>query len=900
MEFRKVLALRGPNVWANFPCLEAWVDLGTWNDTSSEMMPGFNERLMGWLPTMVEHRCSEGVRGGFFERLRRGTYLAHILEHVTLELQSLAGHDVGYGRARPTSEHGVYKVAIEFLDETVARAALETGHRLIQAAIHDHPFDVHREVEKLRALSHECCLGPSTSAIVNAAKAQGVPVRRLNRDSLVQLGYGARQRRICAAETDRTSAIAEAIAQDKEMTRTLLKAIGVPVPEGRAVTDREDAWEAAFEIGGAVVVKPQFGNHGRGVTTNLTTREQVLAAYDHARLHGTEIVVERFAPGSDYRLLVVGSKLVAASKRSPAQVRGDGTRTVRELVEIVNQDPRRSDGHATVLSLIKLDEIALVTLSEQGHSPDTIPADGEVVLIRRNGNLSTGGTAEDVTDLVHPLVADQAIDAARVVGLDVAGIDVIATDISQPLHMQQGVVCEVNAGPGLRMHLQPSSGHARPVGEAIVQMLFPDGQDGRIPIISVTGVNGKTTTTRLCAHIQSLTGKLVGMTCTDGIYVGSRRIDTGDCSGPQSARAVLLHPAVEVAVLETARGGILREGLAFDRCDAAIVTNIGEGDHLGLSDVDTIEKLAKVKRTIVDVVGPKGHAVLNATDPLTVEMAPHCPGSVIFFAIDPANPVLAGHCARGGRAAFVSHGCVVLAEGDREAILISLDRVPLTHGGRVGFQVENVLAASAACWSIGTPLEVIRSGLETFGASLEKAPGRFNLFDYGGAHVVVDYGHNVSSLKAMMDALEPIASTRRIVVYSAAGDRRDEDMIRQGELLGNAFDEVILYEDQYLRGRKQGEIVDLFRRGLANGTRVKSTVAEQGWQRAIDRALESAVAGDLLLIQADTIDEAVAYMKTMRGESSKLRETTLRDVLDRTNRVVPESAPMVARVPTMG
>ena len=662
MEFRKVLALRGPNVWANFPVLEAWVDLGDLDKPSNEF-PGFPDRLISWMPTMIEHRCSIGQRGGFFQRLRTGTYLGHILEHVTLELQTLAGTEVGFGKARETSEQGVYKVIIEYIEEGLARECLAVGRELCLAAVFDRSFDVAGQIQRLRDFAQEVCLGPSTRAIVEVAAARHIPYRRLNTDSLVLFGHGRKQRRIQAAETDRTSAIAEAIAQDKEMTRGLLHAVGVPTPCGRPVKDAADAWAAALEIGVPVVVKPLDGNQGRGVATNLMTAEQVAKAYAAARQESESILVEKSIPGHDYRLLVVGDRVVAAARREPAQVLGDGAHTIAQLVDQVNADPRRGEHHATVLSKIKLDAIALAALADQGFAPDSVPPVGTVVFIRRNANLSTGGTAIDVTERVHPAVAASAVDAAKIVGLDIAGVDVVAQDISHSLSEQGGVIVEVNAAPGLRMHLQPSVGISRPVGEAIVDTLFAPGDNGRIPIAAVTGVNGKTTVTRFLAHILRGTGKCVGMTCTDGIYVGERRIDSGDCSGPQSARSVLMNPSVEMAVFETARGGILREGLAFDFCDVAVVTNIGDGDHLGLCDINTPQDLAKVKRCIVEAVSPEGCAVLNAADPLVVEMAAHCPGGIVFFAVDSDHPVIVRHRGVGGRAAFVRNGQIVLADG---------------------------------------------------------------------------------------------------------------------------------------------------------------------------------------------------------------------------------------------
>lgn len=861
MEIRKTLALRGPNIWANFPVLEAWVDLAEQRDVSTAQLSGFNDRLLNTLPKLGE-AVFNSRHGAFAERLASGMNLAEVLKCVMLHLQCQAGQNVNFGTARATSEAGVYQVAVEYVDEQVGRATLECAKDLVNSVRQGLAYDALPVIEKLRDLIYDVCLGPSTASIVHAAHKRGIPYRRLNTGSLVQFGHGARQRRILTAETDRTSAIAESIAQDKQLTRTLLKQVGVPVPEGEPVDSAEEAVAAAEDIGYPVVVKPQYGNHGRGVATNLQTREQVLAAYAAAREEESTIVVEKYAPGEDYRILVIGNRVVAAAKREPAKVIGDGVSTVAQLVEQVNKDPRRSDGHSTVLSKINIDAVALNVLADQNLTPGSIPAAGQAVLIRRNANLSTGGTATDVTDLIHPNMAEQMVDAARVIGLDIAGIDVVCQDISRPLEEQHGVVVEVNAGPGLRMHLEPSSGKGRPVGEAIIDMMFAAEDQARIPIVTVTGTNGKTTTTRMIANILMATGKQVGFTCTDGIYIGQRRVDTGDCSGPKSATAVLMNPRVEAAVFETARGGILREGLAFDRCDVAVVTNIGEGDHLGLSGIDTVEKLAHVKATIVRAVAATGSAVLNADDPLVAAMASECPGAVVFYALQGDTPLLQQRRIQGGRVVFVRDNSIILAEGVHEFPLISLERIPVTHAGRIGFQVYNVLAATAATWALGTPAEVIRVGLEAFSASMEKAPGRFNLLEINGATVVVDYGHNPSALQAMLDALKHFPQERRIVVYSAAGDRRDVDIIRQGELLGQNFDEVILYEDQYLRGRNAGEITALFRRGIEGaGHRAKTVHAVQGWRNAAAIALKTLRPGDLVLIQADVVDESVEFVR---------------------------------------
>lgn len=849
MDFRRIWILRGPSIWARFPVAEAEVLLGELNNFRPAENSDFAQRLRSGFPAG--------------RHLELGATLAHTLQHLTLELQQLAGSEVRYGLVHPTQETDFFRVVVEYEEEALVRACLNIGRDSILAAVRRQPYDLAARVGELRDLGHEVRLGPSTGSIVRAALQRGIPVRRLNTGSLVLLGQGSRQRRIWTAETDQTSAIGEWVAQDKDLTRSLLSAVGVPVPDGRPVSDAEDAWAAAEEIGPPVVVKPQYGNQGRGVATDLSTREQVVQAFEAAKQEGSSIIVEKYVPGSDHRLLVIGGKLVAAAHREPAHVIGDGRSTVRQLVEEVNKDPRRSDGHATPLSFIKLDEIGLAVLGEQGFHPDAIPPAGVRVLIRRNANLSTGGTAADITDRVHPEVAARAVEAARVVGLDIAGVDVVAVDVSRPLEKQGGAIVEVNAGPGLRMHLEPSAGKPRNVGAAIVDMLFPAGQSGRIPLVAVTGVNGKTTTTRLIAYLLQATGRKVGMTCTDGMYLDGRRTSTRDCSGPQSARAVLLNPLVEAAVLETARGGILREGLGFDRCDVAVVTNIGAGDHLGLRGIDTVEELARVKRTVVEAVAPEGFAVLNAADTLVAGMASACPGKVVFFSRDDRHPVVATHQAADGQAVLVRDGAIVLVHGHREEVLLPLDDVPMTRRGSVPFQVENVLAAAAAAWVLPIPLADIRAGLRTFWADPRQVPGRFNVFAIGGAAVIVDYAHNPSAVAALVRALDGFPARRRTLVFSGC-NRRDVDVQEMGRLAGDGFDRVILYQDWGNNDRSDGELNHIFRRGLTAGQRAGLILDTASEKEALETALQNLGPDDLVVLGVEAIEDSLAWVHRER------------------------------------
>ncbi|MFO0722163.1 MAG: cyanophycin synthetase [Myxococcota bacterium] len=843
MEFLKILTLGGPNIWSRHPMLEAWVDLQELKDSPSNSIPGFTDRLMGWLPTLIEHRCSIGERGGFLHRLREGTWPAHILEHVTLELQSLAGTPVGFGKARETSKEGTYKVAVRYKNERVGKAAMMVAHELVLAAAYDRPFDIEGEIKKLKELVDKYCLGPSSMAIVNAAEARNIPARRLNERSLVQLGQGKKARRIWTAETDRTSAIAGFIAQDKQLTKQLLRAAGVPVPEGRAVDSAEDAWDAAQSIGVPVVVKPTDANHGRGVFTGLRTEAQVTRAYKLAQIEGSGVLVETFAPGAEHRLLIVGDKLVAATRGEAAFIVGDGVRTVEKLIhDQINSDPRRGEDENAPLCYVYMDPIVLLQLEQQGHTPASIPGPGEQILVQRNDNL-----AIDVTDEVHPTVAAHAVLATKIVGLDIAGLDIVAEDIARPLEDQGGVVVEVNAGPGLLMHLKPSVGTPRPVGEAIVAQIYAPNDDGRVPIACVTGTNGKTIVTKLLAHLLAGTERVVGLTSSDGVVVGDRLIESIDAAGPISAQNVLMHPDVEAAVFEAGRGGILREGLGFDKCDVAIVTNIAEADHLGQSDINTPEQMFMVKRSAVDVVLPGGAKVLKADDPKVAEMAGLGRGEAIFFAIDGEHPLITARRAEGGKSAYVREGAVTIGEGPFETTVLPLEEIPLTHGGRAQFQVENVLAAVAAATALKVPLDILRERL----ASFADVPGRFNVHAHRGGTLILDDAHNIPALRALVTAIADFPASRRTVVYSAGPGRRDEDLIEQGKMLGAAFDRVILYADPRMLDRPVERLFALFQQGLLGAPRSKEIIEIPNASEARRAGLAGLEPGALVVLQAE-------------------------------------------------
>jgi len=856
-----------------------YVDLGVLEDWPSDTIPGFNEALVELIPSLGDHACSLGRRGGFVSRLKDGTWLGHVTEHVALELQSLAGTDAHAGKTRASpGEHGRYNVVYEFRDEDVGRAAGRLAVALVNHLVSPDaaPLDFAEQLEDLIRIAERRAYGPSTQAIVDEAVSRDIPAMRLDRSSLVQLGQGIHQQRIRATMTSRTSAIAVDIASDKSLTNALLSSAGLPVPRSRVVHTHDGAVEAAAEVGYPVVVKPLDGNHGRGVALDLRTGDDVRRvfqqAYDESR--NGDVVVESFVSGNDYRILIVGGKLAAVAERVPASVVGDGTHTVHELVEIENADPRRGIGHEKVLTRISISAAAHELLAKQDLDLDAVPEQGRRVMLAATGNMSTGGTSIDRTFEAHPDNVEIAETAAQVVGLDVAGIDFIAPDIAVPVREQGGAIVEVNAAPGFRMHTNPTEGEPQFVAKPVIDLLFSPGSNARIPIIGVTGTNGKTTTVRMIGHILKLMGRRVGMTTTDGIVIDGRMIRKGDMSGPKSAQMVLQNPSVDTAVFEVARGGILREGLGYDRNDVAVVTNV-TGDHLGLRGVDTLQQLAHVKSVLVEAVPRTGTAVLNADDPLVARMDRQCHGSVVLFSMaqtreEEGYDRVDGHTGRGGAAMVLQRTddgeLIVLRDRDRTMPLLYTHLIPATFGGRARMNVANALAAAAAAWAAGAHVHDIRQGLRTFSTSFFQAPGRLNEVPIDGYRVILDYCHNVDGMRRLTEFVDLMMSNQNgegrqgsaIGVIGMPGDRRDEDHREYGRLAAHSFDEVIVREDRNLRGRRQGESAELVRQGVEKGmaeqgARCATVKVQPDEQDAAVVAMHDARRGDLVMLCSDDI-----------------------------------------------
>ncbi|HEU4568420.1 MAG TPA: cyanophycin synthetase [Marmoricola sp.] len=877
---------RGPNVWSYDKAIHLVVDLGSLEDFPTDAIPGFTDHLLELLPGLREHSCSRGRRGGFVERLQEGTWLGHVAEHCALALEQAVGHDIRRGKTRQVKGvRGRYNVIFGYADEQVGLAAARLAVRLVNHLVEADPeFDFTHELERFILRAERTAFGPSTQAIIDEAVSRDIPWLRLNQYSLVQLGQGVHARRIRATMTSETSSIAVDIASDKDLTTTLLAAAGLPVPRQESVRTADDAVRVADRIGYPVVVKPLDGNHGRGVCLDLPDAEAVREAFPVAQEQSRRgsVVVESFVRGKDYRCLIIDGRMAAIAERVPAHVVGDGTSTVQELVDLTNADPRRGVGHEKILTRIKVDAAAEETLAGQGHTLSSVPAEGEMVKLALTGNMSTGGISIDRTFEAHPENVEIAEEAARMIGLDIAGIDFICPDITQPVRETGGAICEVNAAPGFRMHTHPTIGEPQYIAKPVVDMLFPPGTPSRIPIVAVTGTNGKTTTARMISHIFKGMGRKVGMTSTDGVVIDERLLIRADASGPRSARMVLQNPRVDFAVFEVARGGILREGLGYERNDVAVVLNV-QPDHLGLRGIDTVEQLADVKAVLVEAVPRTGHAVLNADDPLVREMRRRCSGQVVWFSMaqqeSEVRDMIDAHCRRGGKAVVVEPtergDLIVVRHGRRDMQLTWTHTLPSTFGGRAVMNVQNALAAAAAAFAAGAPLHDIRQGLRSFSTNYYLSPGRLNEVEVNGVHVIVDYCHNAPGMKMLGDFVDRVGETleagselgkpSRIGIVSTAGDRRDEDMRELGEVAARHFDVVIVREDAALRGRERGEtaalVADGVRQSMDRGGRCKQVETVLDEIDAVRHAMSRANRGDLVVVCVDKHPAVMAELE---------------------------------------
>ncbi len=869
MEIREIKAMRGPNYWSvrRHKLIVMVLDLQEMEESPSNKIEGFSDRLKEMFPTMFAHRCSVGTPGGFFQRVEEGTWMGHIIEHIALEIQTLAGMDVGFGRTRGYGEDGVYNVVFAYMEENVGRYAAKAAVRICEALISGESYDMEEDIQEMRILRENERLGPSTGSIVEEAEKRGIPWIRLNKYSLCQLGYGANQKRIQATVTSETSNIAVELACDKEDTKYLLEQAEVEVPRGEIIRRESSLKDTCRYVGFPLVVKPIDGNHGRGITVNINNYEDALVAFREAQKVSRAVIVEKFVVGDDYRLLVINHKLVAAAKRTPAHVIGDGKSTIQELIDEVNKDPRRGYGHEKVLTAIKVNELTETLIKSKGYTVDSVIADGETLILKDTANLSTGGTAEDVTDVVHPANVFMAERISKIIGLDICGIDIMTTDISEPLSDTGGAVLEVNAGPGFRMHLAPTTGLPRNVAAPVIDKLFPPGSNAKIPIIAVTGTNGKTTTTRLIAHMAKMKGYKVGYTTSDGVYIQNRLLMKGDCTGPSSAEFVLKDPTVNFAVLESARGGLLRAGLGFKNCDVGIVTNVAS-DHLGLKGIHTVEQLAAVKGVIPETVLPDGYAILNADDDLVYKMRKKVDCNVALFSMDEDNIHIKAMQKRDGLCAIYENGYITICRGEWKMRIAKAVNIPLTYGGKAKFMIQNVLPSVLTAHIQGFSNEDIKMAVETFIPSPTQTPGRLNLFNFKNFKILLDYAHNPAGMRALQQFIENIDCTVKVGIIAGIGDRRVEDNNEMGSIAAEMFDEIIIRQDKRLRGKTEEELIKMLDDGIKmHDPNIKTTIIPSEAE-AIKHAVDNAVDGALIVLCSDVVPDALELVKRLKEEES--------------------------------
>ena len=870
MKIVDIKTMKGPNYWSvrrhNLTVMV--LDLEEMEQFPTNKIDGFGERLEAMFPSMYSHRCSVGCEGGFFQRVKEGTWMGHVIEHIALEIQTLAGMDCGFGRTRGYGEEGVYFVVFNHMVGKVGEYAAKASFRIAEALIANKEYDLDEDIMNMKEIRQNEGLGPSTSSIIKEAEARGIPWIRLNKYSLCQLGYGANQKRIQATVTSETSNIGVEIACDKEETKDLLEQAEVPIPKGDIIRTERGLKEAVDYVGFPLVIKPVNGNHGRGITTNINSLDEALIGFKEAKEVSRLVIVEKYITGEDHRLLVINNKLVAAAKRTPAHVIGDGKSTIQELVDEVNKDERRGYGHEKVLTEIDINSLTLEILKEMDMTTESVPKKGEMVKLKSTANLSTGGTAEDITELIHPYNVFMAERISKIIGLDICGIDIMAEDLTKPLNKSGGAVLEVNAGPGFRMHLQPTSGLPRNVGGHVVDMLFPPGSNSRIPIIAVTGTNGKTTTTRLIAHIAKMKGKKVGYTTSDGVYIQNRLLMTGDCTGPKSAEFVLKDPTVNFAVLECARGGLLRAGLGFKKCDIGVVTNVA-GDHLGLKGIHTIDQLAKVKGVIPETVHKDGYSVLNADDDRVYAMRNNIESQFALFSMDEQNPRIKRHSSRGGISAVYENGYITIYRGEWKMRVAQAVNVPLTKGGKASFMIQNVLAGVLSCYLHGFSIEDIKVANETFIPSPSQTPGRLNMFNFNKFDVLLDYAHNPAGLRALHKYVEKLDGHPKIGIVAGVGDRRKQDNFELGQISAEMFDEIIIRTDRNLRGKDEQELIDEIKAGILDvSPKIPLRIIKKE-NEAIQHAVENAKEGSLIVVSSDVVPDALNMVMNLKEKETK-------------------------------